>query len=232
MFKGDTMTSNLTITNGELIITCSNDLEKFCYKFIEYYNQHISKLKSRLAINRKINLLVVLTTDPKKVNFVYGKSDFAGFFTNEGAFAYINLNGKRDEEYMFNAIMHEIVHHIYKFYIYGKEKERITWVDEGIALFFSGQKKELENSELYNEFLKINLIKDATINLNELNHEDRSFNSNNGYNLSYIAIRYLYETKSFEQFIDIIKDFDNLKDIGTSILEEAYEFYITKKKTL
>ena len=84
---------------------------------------------------------------------------------------------------MFKGIMHELIHHLYKYYVYGKEKERITWVDEGLAQFFSNQKEELKNKEKYNLFLEENLKLINNINLNELNHNDRSFGNNNGYNL-------------------------------------------------
>ena len=47
----------------------------------------------------------------------------------------------------------------------------------------------------------------------------KSFENNNGYNLSYIAIRYLYETNSHEEFINIIKDRQKLLEYGGSILK-------------
>ena len=36
-------------------------------------------------------------------------------------------------------------YHLYKYYVYGKDNERITWVDEGLAQFFSGQKDDLRD---------------------------------------------------------------------------------------
>ena len=53
-----------------------------------------------------------------------------------------------------------------------------------------------------------------------MNHNDRSFGNKNGYNLSYIAIRYLYETHNHEEFIEIIKNKDTLIEIGSVIINK------------
>lgn len=124
---------------------------------------------------------------------------------------------------MFKGLIHELVHHLYKYYVYGKDNERITWVDEGLAQFFSGQKNDLKDDETYNSFLEANLEYSDNIDLNKLNHSDRSFGKRNGYNLSYIAIRYLYETYNHEEFINIIKSKEKLLEIGNIILEHIKE---------
>ena len=116
------------------------------------------------------------------------------------------------------GIIHELIHHLYKYYVYGKDNERITWVDEGLAQFFSGQKDYLKEEKTYKLFLEENLKDTDNIDLNKLNHDDRSFGNNNGYNLSYIAIRYLYETYNHEEFIDILKSKEKLLELGSTIL--------------
>ena len=70
------------------------------------------------------------------------------------------------------------------------------------------------------------------IDLNKLNHTDRSFGNNNGYNLSYIAIRYLYETHSHEEFINIIKSKEKLLEIGSIIIETIKDNKSIKHKTI
>ena len=127
--------------------------------------------------------------------------------------------------------MHELTHHLYKNYVYGSNKERITWVDEGIAQFISGQKEELRDEKIYKSFLEKNLDNTANIDLNKLNHNDRSFGNNNGYNLSYIAIRYLYETHNHEEFIDIIKSKERLLELGAIIIGNVKEDYGFNIKT-
>lgn len=224
------MNFDLKIRNNELTVLCSNSLEKFSNEFIKYYDENIERIKEELSINQEIKLIVALTNDEEKVGFVYGKTSFSGFFTDTGAFAYINLNGKKTKEDMFKGLMHELIHHLYKYYVYGKDKERITWVDEGIAQYFSGQKDDMKDDEKYKLFLEENLQSIDNINLNELNHNDRSFGDNNGYNLSYMAIRYLYENNSHEEFIKIIKNQDLLNDYGNTVLNTINEMYNSKSK--
>ena len=212
------MDFDLSIKNNDLTIFCSKSLETFSNEFIDYYNENIERVKEELFISQKTKIIIDITDKKEKAGFVYGKSSFSGFFNDTGAFAYINLKGNKTKEYMFKGLIHELIHHLYKYYVYGKDKERITWVDEGLAQFFSNQKEELKNKEKYNFFLEENLKLIDNINLNELNHNDRSFGNNNGYNLSYIAIRYLYETHSHEEFIEIIKSKEKLLEIGNVII--------------
>lgn len=214
------MDFDLSIKNNDLTILCSNGLNLFANDFINYYDKNIERIKKELSIVGDTKLELALTDDEEKAGFVYGKSSFSGFFNDKGAFAYINLYGNKTKEYMFKGLMHELIHHLYKYYVYGKDKERITWVDEGIAQFFSGQKDDLLDEEKYRIFLEENLKQIDSINLNELNHDDRSFGNKNGYNLSYIAIRYLYETHNHEEFIEIIKNKDTLIEIGSVIINK------------
>lgn len=214
------MDFDLSIKNNDLTIFCSNSLNLFANEFINYYEENIERIKKELLIIEETKLELTLTDDQEKVGFVYGKSSFSGFFNDKGAFAYINLYGNKTKEYMFKGLMHELIHHLYKYYVYGKDKERITWVDEGIAQFFSGQKDDLLDEEKYRVFLEENLKQIDNTNLNELNHDDRSFGNKNGYNLSYIAIRYLYETHNHEEFIEIIKNKDTLIEIGSVIINK------------
>ena len=214
------MDFDLRIKNNDLTILCSNGLNLFANDFINYYDENIERIKKELSIVGDTKLELVLTDDQEKAGFVYGESSFSGFFNNKGALAYINLNGNKTKEYMFKGLMHELIHHLYKYYVYGKDKERITWVDEGIAQFFSGQKDDLLDEEKYRVFLEENLKQIDNTNLNELNHNDRSFGNKNGYNLSYIAIRYLYEAHNHEEFIEIIKNEDSLIEIGSVIINK------------
>ena len=214
---------DLSIEGNDLTIYCSKGLEDFSNEFRNYYNERIESIKQELSINDETKLLVVLTNDENKAGFVYGKASFSGFFNDKGAFAYINLNGDRTKDYMFKGLIHELIHHLYKYYVYGSDKERITWVDEGIAQFFSGQKDDLKDDDKYHLFLEENLKSTNGLDLNKLNHNDRSFGYNNGYNLSYIAIRYLYETNNHEDFIGIIKNKEKLLELGSTIIERIKE---------
>ena len=223
------MNFDLKIKNNNLTIFCSTGLESFSNEFINYFNENIGKIKEELSINQDTKIMLALTDNEEQVGFVYGKSLFSGFFNDTGAFAYINLNGNKTKEYMFKGLIHELVHYLYKYYVYGKDNERITWVDEGLAQFFSGQKDDLRDYKTYNLFLEENLECCDNVDLNKLNHNDRSFENKNGYNLSYIAIRYLYETYNHEEFINIIKNKEKLLEFGSTILVQIKEKKNTNK---
>ena len=216
------MNFDLEIKTSNLTILCSNELESFSNEFINFYYENIDRIKEELSIIQETKIIVSLTDDLKQTGFIYDKLDFSGFFTEDGVIAYINLNGNKTKEYMFKGLMHEIIHHLYKYYVYGKEKRRITWVDEGLAQFFSNQKDNIQD---YEGFIRENLKNINSINLNKLNHDDRSFGNSNGYNLSYIAIRYLYENNKHEEFINIIKDYDKLLELGSSIINTIKDCY-------
>lgn len=217
------MEFDLKINDNDLTIFCSTGLENFSNEFINYFNENIGKIKEELSIDQDTKIIVALTDNEKQAGFVYGRSSFSGFFNDTGAFAYINLYGNKTKEYMFKGIMHELVHHLYKYYVYGKDNERITWVDEGLAQLLSGQKDDLKYIKKYQFFLEENLVYSDNIDLNKLNHNDRSFGNENGYNLSYIAIRYLYEVCNHEEFINIIKNKEKLLELGSTILEQINE---------
>lgn len=218
------------LKKDNMIIFYSNGLTEFVNDFIDYYDNNIQSIMKNLKINIKDEIIIALTNDKKIANVIYEDTGFSGFFTDTGAFAYINMNGKRSVDYMKKGIMHELVHYYYKNYVYGSDKERITWVDEGLAQLLSNQKEELNDKEKYIEFLNQNV---DNVNLNELNHEDKSFGEKNGYNLSYIAVRYLYESNTHSDFISIIKDEKKLRELGFGILNKAFLSYgIENKKVL
>ena len=219
------MNYDLSIKAKNLTVYCSKSLQEFSKEFVDYYSKSIDGIKNNLGVNDDIKLVVFLTDNIKYANFVYGYSDFSGFFNDNGAFAYVNLNGKQDKCLMIRKVIHELVHHIYLYYVYGEKNERITWADEGIAQLFSGQNEKLNDANLYNDFLSQNLSCVKNFNLNQLNHDDKSFLNDNGYNLSYIAVRYLYETNSLDKFINIISNHDILIEIGSSVLKDACSYY-------
>lgn len=229
---GDEMDFDKKIKDKNLIIYCSNNLEDFAYEFKEYYYKNIKNIKESLDITEEIKIIVALTDKIGEANFVYGKSSFSGFFTDTGAFAYISLNEAKIKEYMFKGLMHEIVHYLYKYYVYGAQKDRIVWVDEGIAQLLSGQKDEFQDDSLFKEFVIKNIKDLQNFNLNTLDHKDKSFGNKNGYNLSYIALKYLHDNFEKQKFLEIIKDENALKQLGTYIIDEIKNNFVIDKKQI
>lgn len=219
------MDFDFSIVDGTLHIYCSNSLKNFSYDFIKYYNEHIADIRSFFNLDKEICVIVALVDDFDILGSVYEKTDFSGYFNDTGAIAYINENGKYTKEYLFKALMHEITHYFYKYYVYGQDKKRIVWVDEGLAQLVSGQKDYLNDKSIFVDFLNANLKESIDLNLNLLNHDDRSFGNNNGYKLSYIAIRYLFDTNEKNDFLNIIKDEKLLTGVGNNVLRDAWNYY-------
>ena len=233
VFKvGDEMDFDKKIKDKNLIIYCSNNLEDFAYEFKEYYYKSIKNIKESLDITEEIKIIVALTDKIEEANFVYGKSSFSGFFTDTGAFAFICLNEDKTKEYMFKGLMLEIVHYLYKYYVYGAQKNRIVWVDEGIAQLLSGQKDEFQDDSLFKEFVIKNIKDLQNFNLNTLDHKDKNFGNKNGYNLSYIALKYLHDNFEKQKFLEIIKDENTLKQLGTYIIDEIKNNFVIDKKQI
>ncbi len=126
----------------------------------------------------------------------------------------------------YNA-SHELFHIMYQELVCRKNNQnRIIWFDEGMAQFFSGEK----NNEMTSDFTNwLSMVKSNTKiipNLNDLSHgsgfetEDYS-----GYNLSLLAVKYLYDKLGFDEFKKIISNNKKIIELGNNIIEDAFNFY-------
>lgn len=107
----------------------------------------------------------------------------------------------------------------------------MVWLDEGIALNFSGEKNRLNNEENFKKFLKeVKQMKRNINSLNELIHGKNFYieNQYNGYDLSYICVRYLLENYDNKHFNDFIRNKDKIIKIGDCILDEALNYFENK----
>ena len=214
------------IIDGKITIYCDNNLYEFSKDFLEYYKKDVVRIKNELGLTDDYDIIFALVNDRDRLGarpYKDMETSISGFFTDTGVAAFVEENGTYSKDMLFRKLMHETTHYLYRSYVYGADKERITWVDEGLAQFFSNEKDGLNDEDKFREYIKDN-IKD--VDLNTLVHEDESFGRQNGYPLSYIAIRYLYENTTHEEFLDTIKDTNKLKNLGTSILSEVINSYL------
>lgn len=126
---------------------------------------------------------------------------------------------------------HELFHILYMKYVLNNDySKRIVWYDEGMAQFISGQKDYLNNED---EFKKFYIrVKEETKNIpiiNEIDH-GKSFRNENykGYDLSYLAVRYLSETMSKTEFKKLMSNFKKIKTIGETIIQDMFNYYDEK----
>lgn len=161
-------------------------------------------------------------------NFAMG---MANFYVSED-----DLSDDKKYQYRIRSIIHEFVHLVYKEQVQEKgENNRIVWLDEGLATFLSGQKSSLENiDDLKNWFLRNIVRRDKIIPSIEFLKEhgdkygkfcDKETQKYNGYDLSYLIVRYLAETLPKEQLQTIIRRKDLIEELGTSVLTNAVKHY-------
>ena len=214
--------------DSNFIINYQDNLEKLVTNFVSYYKNNINELLKKFYLDSINKMEIRLFSDKDLLSDIpYKLGDFAGFFNNNGVNCYININGKKSEDDIIKAIMHEIVHHIYRFYIESDTTNRIIWFDEGLAMNFSLQNDKYNDEDTFKEFLnnKIFSIKNIPC-INDLNHGKSFVNENyNGYDLSYLVVRYLIENNSQEDFYLIMKSKNKIRNIGENILEIAIGYY-------
>lgn len=177
-------------------------------------------------------------------DFIYsirGKKESLPMYA-KGTFDMGMINGYVDKNNqtlrLYNA-NHELFHILYLKYILKNDfSKRITWYDEGMAQFLSGEKDHLLNFDKFkNYYIK---VKEETIiipKLNEIKHGINFCNNNyNGYDLSYLCIRYLNEILNDNEFKNLINNFDKIKDYGNNIITNMFLYYddilFNKKKTI
>lgn len=68
------------------------------------------------------------------------------------------------------------------------------------------------------------------VNFNNINHNDNNFVNDkyNGYDISYLCIKYLSEILSIEEFINLMSDFDKIKYYGDTIIINMFDYYDKK----
>jgi len=139
---------------------------------------------------------------------------------------------------MLSSNGHEAFHYYYLRYIYKNKEDRIVWFDEGLAQNISGEYDFMVDDELKSFF---NNWKKKYIPINNLNErtqgqkdipDEKAFERKgvcNGYNTSYLIVRYLIETKGKKYVIDLMRDRDKILEIGDSnIIDEMDNYYSNK----
>lgn len=122
---------------------------------------------------------------------------------------------------------HELFHIMYhELIVFKTRQEYFTWFDEGCAQFFSGE-KDYELNEGFEEWF--NKVKEETKvkpKLNDLTHgSEFKTKDYNGYDLSLLAVKNLYDRFGAEYFKRTIANSSNLLKNSDRIIEEAFLFY-------
>lgn len=166
---------------------------------------NVRKIKINLYDNKKF-----FYDDISKFYSEYEIPDYCKGTIQKGEiFFLVNIDLDVDSykyELELRKVIHEYIHVLYMEYI-SDTKNRITWLDEGIALNLSKEKGKFFKERF--PILESNL---DYININELKHENGTFvnSETNGYDVSYLTVKYMLETMSKDEFNNIIRDNDKI----------------------
>ena len=122
-------------------------------------------------------------------------------------------------------------HILYLKYILNDDySKRIVWYDEGMAQFMSGEKDYLNDRNDFELFYKKVNEKTRRIPiLNDIEYGKLFCNDDyNGYELCYLAVRYLSEILSSNDFKELIYKFDEIKKIGNDVANKMFTYYDCK----
>lgn len=158
-----------------------------------------------------------------------------GTFDNGMINAYVKtaIVGTPAYEKILYLASHELFHIMYQELIWEKEnKKRIVWFDEGMAQLFSGEYHKLLKDNNFDNWLDNLITKTEVIpDLNKLSHGTSFVNSKyNGYALSLLAVKYLFDTLEFSEFKRLMHDTIAIEAYGKNILTDAINFYKNEKK--
>ena len=119
------------------------------------------------------------------------------------------------------VVFHELIHYITDF-LYGKLPE---WLTEGIAVYLDGSyKQDITNLiKLINiyQIPDISNMKDDTFVV----QDEQGNTIYNGYDLSYIMIRYILEILGKDYLFNLLKNKEQIRLVEQTILTDAIEYF-------
>ncbi len=137
-------------------------------------------------------------------------------------------------DHIISTISHELFHNYYRVYYYFYRENRITWFDEGMAQYLSGETASYSDNTWYGVFKRfidkykpINNLNDR-VNGNFSVSDELIFERTNifdGYTASLLAIKYLFDTKGEEYVFDLMFDNNRILEEGKDILNRMIEYY-------
>ena len=218
-------------------INYSESLEDLAEATVSLLNQKIKEFKLFFDITNDEQIVVNYFDNVEEFReFIYsirGERDSLPKYakgTYDNGMVNACINPKYQLKKVYNA-SHELFHILYMKYILNNDySKRIVWYDEGMAQFMSGEKDLLSQSDAFNSFyLKVKKQTKIIPKINSLEHGTSFVNENyNGYDLSYLSIRYLSEILSSEQFKNLKSDFSMINKFGNDIIQKMFSYYDEK----
>lgn len=222
--------------NNDFKIFAPDELEDFATDCLAYITEQKGKILDFFGLDRFRKIEINLFDNQEEfLKFIkklrwqgakipsYCKGTFDNFMVNDSLNPIeVSLNPNRYK----SSVLHECIHIIYN----SMTDKRIVWLDEGLAMNLSGERNNLKDEESFKNYMtqKISSMNPPS-NMNQLSHGEMFVNEEyNGYELSYLAVRYLLETRSKDEIHEMIKSSYKALEIGNEILPCALNYFKTK----
>lgn len=228
----------------EVKIITTDKLENYSQKLGEYIKKRLQLYKKLFDVDELSPLTYVIFDDLEQFRQCYREATHReppaysrGTFGDTGCNVVLENIPKEGTALYYRKLAicpHEAFHIYYKKLIYQDDDKRITWFDEGMARFISGE-MEYMNDEQFQKFYK--KFKRNYRPINNLNEriqgntsvpDDKIFKREGvieGYDISYLAIRYLYETKGIKYIKELMKNNDKILEVGNTVIDEMINYY-------
>lgn len=237
-----------TVYDGEFELISTDKLDEFNQEFIRYTKERYDIYKKIFGVEnfRKLSFVIFDNLDDYRDDYVSrNKSEppsySRGNFSYSGAYICVDqqpIPGSRFFNKKQASGAHEAFHIFYRELVYGKNNERrIVWFDEGMAQYLSGQNDSMSEESFRKYYSRFKRNYKPITNLNERVQgnlqvsDDMIFSREgviDGYSLSYLAIRYLAETKGLDYLKELMLDNQKILEIGENVIEELTTYYDEK----
>jgi hypothetical protein len=217
------------VENGDFAILCPNTLLHFSYKLLDILTTYKKRILEFYDLDTyhkiRVNLFDNEVDFKRYLEEIRGKEINAGIRASMDNFEINYIVNTLELDYDIDKYLHigtyELLHIIYNETI---ARKRVIWVDEGVASNLSGKMNNLKDKNNFKEF--INKLPDIEFNLNDLGYNKEMITKEyNGFDMSYIAVRYLIEKYSYERVREIIRDYNLSINTGVNIYNQALKYY-------
>lgn len=225
------------LETATVIVNYSQLLEQLAISTLELLNNKMNEYVQLFDIEKIDSITVNYFDDLEEFRkFIYqlrGENNSLPAYargTYDNGMINVCIDPKKQMDSIYTA-PHELFHILYMKYILKDNYDnRIVWYDEGMAQYFSGEKQKLDQEQLFIDFyIKVKENTKIIPNMNEITHGKSFYNdSYNGYDLSYLSIKYLSEIMSLEGFKKLMSDFNQIKMLGDSVVDDMFDYFDKK----
>lgn len=235
------------IYDDDFAVLSTEKLQDFNKEFVKHTKRKFEEFKKIFGVDKLPKLNFVLFDDleeyrqyRREQNNIEPPSYSRGCFFEDTAVLVIdNIPQYGTKAFCQRCASgaHEAFHVYYRDFVYKNSKDRVVWFDEGLAQYFSGEKDYLNKKQFEEYYSKFRKNYKPISNLNNRRQgnssvpDDEIFQRKGvieGYTISYLAVRYLAETKGIDFLKDAMQDRNRILELGRTIPEEMIKYYDEK----